>query len=358
VLQQKAADVRDRLVQMLLARGETPPEQGSGDELDQALACIEALDADVKNRAQADAEYSNQRFAELFQVMAAIVAFDFTKKASFSGKDDTFDAFAVYLNMLAEELSSSMVSKAYVNNIIESMTDLLVVLGGDGRIRMANAAAAHLSGRAKQELIGQPVGLLFPEIKASEVIAKKGVFYEEAQCQVKARAPVAVSFSAAVMRNRRGEIEGIVCVGRDLSSAKRAEDERMRLREAMQRQAILLEELSTPLIPITSDIVVMPVIGSVDESRARQICEVLLHGIVSRRARMAIIDISGVAAVDEATLERLIKAVQGAHFLGAEVVLTGIRPQVARMLAHLGTDLGRVRTSRSLQSTIMNVLRR
>lgn len=350
------AAIRDRLEKMLGSSGAAPPAAGGGDDLAQSMAYIDALDAEL-GRVRTDAASTVRRIAEMSNVIGAIVAFDFTKRAPYSDKSDALDGLAVGLNVLTEDLSRSMVSKAYVNNIIESMTDLLIVLEKDGRIRAANAAAAHLSGRKREELIGQPINLLFSELDAGDIIDKKRVSYAEILCHKKASAAVLISFSAAVMLNRKGEFEGIVCVGRDLTEAKRAEEERLRIGEAMQRQAILLQETSTPLIPITDDIMVMPIIGPVDQERARQICEVLLRGVVQSRSRTAILDITGMQAVAQPAVQGILSAVQSLRLVGAEVVLTGVRPEVAMELVNLDVDLTRVRTSRSLQSGIVDALR-
>lgn len=128
----------------------------------------------------------------------------------------------------------------------------------------------------------------------------------------------------------------------DISARKHAEEERTELREAVIRaQAQALEQLSTPLIPISEAILVMPLIGAVDARRAARVLEALLDGISKARARFAIIDITGVPSVDGATAEALLRAARGVRLLGAEVVLTGIRPEVAQTLVTLGQDLTR-----------------
>lgn len=134
---------------------------------------------------------------------------------------------------------------------------------------------------------------------------------------------------------------------------QRAEDERTRLREEIIRmQEAQLEELSTPLIPITRDIVIMPLVGAVDSKRARRVIEALLHGLAETRAPVAIIDITGVAVVDSHVANTLVQAAQSARLLGTRVILTGIRAGVARSLVGLGIDLEAVSTRKSLQDGI------
>ena len=133
----------------------------------------------------------------------------------------------------------------------------------------------------------------------------------------------------------------------------RAEQDRARLREEVIRmQAAMLEELSTPLIPLSDAVVIMPLVGNIDSRRAEQILAVVSQGVVSKGARVAIIDITGVPTVDTHVASVLIRASQAVRLLGAEVVLTGIRSKVARALVELGVDLGGLVTRGSLQAGI------
>jgi anti-anti-sigma regulatory factor len=129
------------------------------------------------------------------------------------------------------------------------------------------------------------------------------------------------------------------------------------LAAATRTQAAALAELSTPLIPISEAVMVMPLIGSVDARRAQQVLETLLEGIGRTGADVAILDITGVPVVDTMVANGLIQAAQAARLLGATVMLTGIRPEVAQTLVGLGVDLRGIVTHSTLQSGIAAVLR-
>jgi two-component system, chemotaxis family, sensor kinase Cph1 len=122
--------------------------------------------------------------------------------------------------------------------------------------------------------------------------------------------------------------------------------------EALNYQTVLLAELSTPLIPINDDVVVMPIIGTVDTKRAQQVMETLLSGIVDRRAKTAILDITGMTVMDTQVANALVQAAQSVRLLGAQVILTGIRPEIAMTLISLGVDLRDIVTHSSLQAGI------
>lgn len=129
-------------------------------------------------------------------------------------------------------------------------------------------------------------------------------------------------------------------------------------RHMLEQQAIInsqqeaLADISTPLIPITDSVVIMPLIGAVDTRRAQQMMETLLHGISHMTARFAILDITGVPIVDTQVAHVLIQAAQSVRLLGGQVILTGIRPEVAQTLVGLGVNLNDLIVRGNLQSGV------
>ncbi|HEX8338400.1 MAG TPA: response regulator [Pyrinomonadaceae bacterium] len=191
---------------------------------------------------------------------------------------------------------------------------------------------AELLRRANDELENE----IAERRKAEEALRK---VHEELEARVERRT---VQLARA---NAELEAEG--------AERLRAEQDRARLQEEVIRmQAAMLEELSTPLIPLSDAVVIMPLVGTIDAKRAEQILAVVSQGVVSKGARVAIIDITGVPTVDTHVASVLIRASQAVRLLGAEVVLTGIRSKVARALVELGVDLGGLVTRGSLQAGI------
>lgn len=141
----------------------------------------------------------------------------------------------------------------------------------------------------------------------------------------------------------------------DVTAQKMAEIERDKL---LGSQALLLAQLSTPLIPITDDIVVMPLIGPIDQARANQVLEVLLRGLASQRARFAIVDVTGVPAIDEDVVHALTRVTNASRLLGVDVLLTGIRAEVAQAFCKHGDDLGGMSTCANLKHGIAQAMRR
>jgi rsbT co-antagonist protein RsbR len=117
-----------------------------------------------------------------------------------------------------------------------------------------------------------------------------------------------------------------------------------------QQEAIL--ELSTPVLQLRRGILILPIVGLIDSQRAQQLTEQLLEGIRVTRARVVVIDITGVPDVDSRVANHLLQTVDASGLMGASVVVTGLSPEIAQTLVSLGIDLGRLTTIGDLQGGI------
>ncbi len=115
---------------------------------------------------------------------------------------------------------------------------------------------------------------------------------------------------------------------------------------ARQQEDML--ELSTPVVMLWDGIVALPLIGTLDSARTQVVMESLLHAIVQTNSRYAIIDITGVATVDTLVAQHLLKTITAARLMGAECILSGIRPQIAQTIVHLGINLEDIVTKAKL----------
>ena len=118
--------------------------------------------------------------------------------------------------------------------------------------------------------------------------------------------------------------------------------------EVIQRQEREMFELSTPVVQLWSGILALPVIGTLDSGRAQVVMENLLQKIVETGASYAIIDITGVPTVDTLVAQHLLKTIAAARLMGADCIVSGIRPQIAQTIVHLGVELNGVITKSSL----------
>lgn len=147
----------------------------------------------------------------------------------------------------------------------------------------------------------------------------------------------------------------------DITLQRQLEQESVRSRlqqEVIAAQKAALTRLSTPLIPIAADVVVMPLIGNIDSERAELVQQALLDGVARARARLAILDITGVSQVDAQVARAVIASARAVQLLGAEVILTGVRAEVAQALIRLGVSLESIKTLATLQSAIAQALGR
>lgn len=122
--------------------------------------------------------------------------------------------------------------------------------------------------------------------------------------------------------------------------------------EVILRQTDEISEISTPVIRVWEGVVALPIIGTLDSSRTQIVMESLLQEIVQTGSSIAILDISGVPAVDSLVAQHLIKTVSATRLMGAECIISGIRPEIAQTVVHLGIDLSSIITKSSLASAL------
>lgn len=122
--------------------------------------------------------------------------------------------------------------------------------------------------------------------------------------------------------------------------------------EVILRQTDEITEISTPVIRVWDGILALPIIGTLDSARTQVVMESLLQEIVESGSSIAILDISGVPAVDSLVAQHLIKTVAATRLMGAECIISGIRPEIAQTVVHLGIDLSDVVTKSSLASAL------
>jgi rsbT co-antagonist protein RsbR len=128
--------------------------------------------------------------------------------------------------------------------------------------------------------------------------------------------------------------------------------------EVIKRQQEELLELSTPVVRLWDNVVAVPLIGTLDSARTQVVMENLLQEIVNLGAAIAIIDITGVPTVDTLVAQHLLKAVAAARLMGADCIISGIRPQIAQTIVHLGVNLGDVTTKATLADAFALALKR
>ncbi|MDQ3688381.1 MAG: CHASE3 domain-containing protein [Acidobacteriota bacterium] len=252
---------------------------------------------------------------------------------------------------LQQQATALEESNGRTTRILESIGDSFIALDKDWRFTYVNPQAEQFFNRTRNQLSGKNVWQEFPELAGTD-------FHHQFHRAAEERAAVKFigdhpSLDKAFEASAYPSEDGLSVYLNDITERRRAEQEQTRLREEIiKMQAERLEELSTPLIPLSREIVIMPLVGTIDVARAQQILDAAARGVVARGARVAVIDITGVPTVDTHVASTLIQAAQTVRLLGAEAVLTGIRSRVAQTLVGLGVDLGGLVTRSTLQSGI------
>jgi PAS domain S-box-containing protein len=234
--------------------------------------------------------------------------------------------------------------------LVESVKDYaIIMLDPEGRVASWNAGAERIKGYRPEEIVGKHFSCFYPADAVQrglpehelQTAAKEGRFEDEGWRVRKDGKQFWANAIISALRDKDGTLRGFAKVTRDLSERKEAE-------ERIQQQAREIMELSTPVMQVWQGVVVAPLIGSLDSQRTQQFMERLLNRIVETNSPLALVDIMGVPTVDTQTAQHLIETISAVRLLGAQVVLTGVRPAIAQTLVHLGIDLSDIITRASL----------
>ena len=262
---------------------------------------------------------------------------------------------------LERRLAAAEEERDIFKNVVQNAPAVLSRITPDGDMIYANTACERVIGMSSDEVKGRKIlpilypGELWAQVEEYFKIASSGGDVRDHEMTIRTHEGElrTYAWNSYHRFDAKGNLAEVVSFGVDVTERRRDEAERRRLQdEVIAMQAATLAELSTPLIPISGDIVAMPLIGTIDGARAQRIMETLLNGIVETRAQTAIIDITGVAMVDTQVADALLRAARAVRLVGAEVILTGMGPQVAQTLVGLGTNFDGIVTRATLQSGI------
>jgi rsbT co-antagonist protein RsbR len=256
-------------------------------------------------------------------------------------------------------------SQSLLQAILDHSPIVIFAKDTEGRYILISSEGARRLGGIPRDILGKNDHELMPRsladpIRADEMrVAETGITEEMETVILQDDGPHTYLTTKFPLRNAAGEIYAVCGVAQDITRIKLAEGERSRMREELiEAQEFAIRELSTPLIPIAEGVVAMPLLGTIDEARARQIVDTLLAGVAQQRASIVILDVTGVQHVDQRTIGAIVQVSKAVRLLGAEVVLTGIQPQMARTLVALDLKLECIITLSTLQSGIELALAR
>ncbi len=263
---------------------------------------------------------------------------------------------------LAEQSQEATVFRA----LAENAADAVLMSSLEGEITFANRASCEMFGYdyKQQEMVGMQIATLISPVEGGNVneeamstVLGVGSWRGELRQQRKDDSTFHASSTFFAIRDESGRPVAMASITRDVTAQKQAEEAQKRLQQEVidaQRQA--LQDLSTPIIPVMERIIVMPLVGSIDDMRARDITRSLLAGIQQHRAKFVILDVTGVPVVDSGVANYLNKTIHAARLKGAHTIITGIADAVAETIVELGIDWSDIDVRRNLRTGLVAAL--
>ena len=254
---------------------------------------------------------------------------------------------------------------AVFKTMAENSLDAIFMINLEACFTYANRAAHELLGcdYESQEMLGLNGTSFWPEEALpllSETIlpeAINGGWSGEAPQKRKNGELFTGHATLFPIKDGKDQATHIAVIERDITEQKLAEAERERLQqEVIEAQQQAIQDLSTPIIPIMDRIIAMPLVGSIDTLRARDIMRTLLAGIREHRAKVVILDVTGVPIMDSGVVNHLNKTIQAAQLKGARAIVTGLSDAVAESIVDLGIDWSGVTTLSDLQTGLLVAL--
>jgi rsbT co-antagonist protein RsbR len=275
--------------------------------------------------------------------------------------DDSLDFLSTIVRDLSERKRQEAELRTF-QTLVEHAPDGITIVGLDGILSYANPAFRELLGYG-EETIGMHMMQVRPDEGHAEVaeiirqLHKYGVWRGRQVYQRKDGSILTAQVAAFMIYDEQGQTRALMGIHRDITEQERQLQEHEALQhQLIEAQQTAIRELSSPLLPLTDTVVALPLIGSIDSNRAQQITETLLEGIAQQGATIALVDITGVSMVDTQVAHTLVQAARAVRLLGAQMILTGIKPEIAQTIIHLGVELDGIITYSTLQAGIAAVL--
>lgn len=235
--------------------------------------------------------------------------------------------------------------------VLEQIPTPIMAVDQDYNVIFMNGVGRELLGLSWEDIQGKPCHSLFhslhcntPDCCMRKAMAAGKSFMDRNEVDLDGH-KVPIEYSATPLKDDEGNIVGGLEYIIDIT-------ERVQAERKLREQSRTIQEISTPAISLWDGIVVLPVVGVVDSMRAKQMMSAMLTKIKETSAKIIILDIQGVAAIDTAVANHLIKITKATRLMGCRCIISGISPVVAEALVQLGIDLGDVATNSTLRDAL------
>ncbi|WP_027183096.1 PAS domain-containing protein [Desulfovibrio inopinatus] len=235
--------------------------------------------------------------------------------------------------------------------VLEQIPTPIMAINNGFEIIFINTVGLNMLGMSLEDTKGRYCYELFnsehcntPECCMRRAMDEGKSFMARNELNVNGRR-IPIEYSATPLKDADGHLVGGLEYIIDIT-------ERVRAEKKLKEQSRTIQEISTPAISLWEGIVVLPVVGVVDSMRAKQMMNAMLSKIKETSAKIIILDIQGVAAVDTAVANHLIKITKATKLMGCRCIISGISPAVAEAIVQLGIDLGDIATNSSLKDAL------
>ncbi|MDI1450469.1 PAS domain-containing protein [Polyangium sp. 6x1] len=248
------------------------------------------------------------------------------------------------------DLHLSKKSKA-IAECIERLPICIWAIDEQGTCTLFEGALGKQMGRTATDLVGKNLFEVYRDRPDLVADMRRALGGEEHVVERPMR-DVKLRMRYAPVRDPFGAVIGACASTEDATEQLRFEAQLRAQLELIESQKQAIAELGTPIIEVWQDVLAVPVVGTLDAARAEQMLAALLDAVTTRKARFALLDLTGVEKVDATTAEHLVRVASAVRLLGCEGIITGIRPSVAETLVGLDVSLAQTRTLRSLKDAL------
>jgi PAS domain S-box-containing protein len=287
---------------------------------------------------------------------------DLSQRVDVNSQDEVGVLARAFNNMaiqLQATLSRAAEERDLLRTLIDSIPDYIIVRDLEGMLLICNETYAQLVNAASpDELTGKAIVELQPNWSGQYEAEDAAQTNVEEQFVDQDGDTQWVSITKSLLKDSQGHARGSVIVARNVTKRKQTEAEFIQLQQdIIDAQKNAIKELSTPVIPVLEGILVMPLIGTIDSDRGRDITRTLLNGISVYGAQVVLLDVTGVPIVDSGVADHLDKTIQAARLKGAQIIITGVSDAVAETIVDLGINWEHIKTLRNLQAGLIAAIR-
>jgi len=249
------------------------------------------------------------------------------------------------------EEESKKISSGLALSILDQIPTPVMAVNKDLELIFLNSSGKKMIGKEWKDVRDRPCHEVFnsmhcntPQCRMRHVIEGGDPYTVRNEITING-VQTPIEYTAAALKDKDGSVVGGLEYMFDIT-------DRVRQEKKLKEQSRTIMEISTPAIKLWDRIVVLPVVGVVDSMRAQQMMNTMLEKIMVTSAKVIILDIQGVAAVDTAVANHLIKIAKATKLMGCRCIISGISPAVAETLVQLGIDLGEIATNSTLQDAL------